>query len=517
MDAEGKTYANLSERLRAVDAYYEGADAETVDGTAHGSLAKYIHEEWRNDYDLIRGGTFYKGPVDVSGLNTSDDMSGRVDPNGEGYYLLIPTGNLHDAKLNVLFYGLRGKPAIMRGNWGGMEGDFHYAGRLSIASTSKPDSAFRKLLDMIPDMDKELTVADFKEKFWNWTDLYFQGLDKLLAENYNIDQALSRLLKQTKAYDEEHFKPKKSVPLMMMAKPQVPSVATQPLFGERDPDDPRRRMQDMIDRLELLHKKMEEILDKCSDYQLMAPQVSISDKGHIQEIAWKELTDALCKFPIVDPYEICFAVLYMFDQDDDYIWTYGFAFAIATRAASMLPWGQNRYDADEDVYEPVKLEAKWYASDYVEDIEIDGAFYDSNLAQVVYEYSGGVLPRTMGRYDRLKPVLKKRGLKPAQIATACALMDALCEASRTCETVGRAEERSKEAEDSIAEKATERENTEIDTVPSNQETMSSDIDLASENERLRKELTQLREKSKKQLYDVGCETRELKEQLRVAA
>lgn len=40
---------------------------------------------------------------------------------------------------------------------------------------------------------------------------------------------------------------------------------------------------------------------------------------------------------------------------------------------------------------------------YVEDIEIDGAFYDSNLAQIVYEYSGGVLPRTMERYDRLKP------------------------------------------------------------------------------------------------------------------
>lgn len=143
VDADGKTYANLSERLKAVDAYYAGADAETVDGTAHGSLAKYIHEEWRNDYDLIRGGTFYKGHVDVSGLNTSDDMSGRIDPYGEGYYLLIPTGNIHDAKLNVLFYGLRGKPAIMRGNWGGMEGDFHYAGRLSIV----PAQHFREMDD----------------------------------------------------------------------------------------------------------------------------------------------------------------------------------------------------------------------------------------------------------------------------------------------------------------------------------------------------------------------------------
>lgn len=97
----------------------------------------------------------------------------------------------------------------------------------TIASTSKPASAFRKLLDMIPDTDKKLAVADFKERFWNWADLYFQGLDKLLTENYKNDQALSRLLKQTKAYDEEHFKPKKSAPLMMMAKAQVPSVATQ--------------------------------------------------------------------------------------------------------------------------------------------------------------------------------------------------------------------------------------------------------------------------------------------------
>ena len=387
----------------------------------------------------------------------------------------------------------------------------------TIASASEPDSVFKKLLDMIPDMNKELAVADFKERFWNWADLYFQGLDQLLAENYKNDQALSRLLKQTKAYDEEHFKPKKSAPLMMMAKAPVAAAsslaATTPLFGKRDPDDPRRQMQDMIDRMERLHKKMEEILDRCSDYQLMAPQVSISDKGRIQEIAGEELTNALCKFPIADPYEICFAVLYMFDQDDDYIWTYGFALAIATRAASMLPWGQNRYDADEDVYDPVKLEPKWYASDYVEDMEVDGAFYDSNLAQIVYEYSGGVLPRTMGRYDRLKPVLKKRGLKPAQIATACALMDVLCEASRTCELDREEDEPAVETEDTIKETSTAEKISGIDT----SETVSNDADLAAENERLRKELAQLREQSKKQLYDVGRENRELKEQLRVAA
>ena len=398
----------------------------------------------------------------------------------------------------------------------------------TIASTSKPDSVFKKLLDMIPDMDKEVAVADFKERFWSWAHLYFQGLDKLLTENYKNDQALSRLLKQTKAFDEEHFKPKKAAPLMMMAKAPVAAAtsplttATPPLFGKRDPNDPRRQMQDMIDRMERLHKKMEEILDKCSDYQLMAPQVSISDKGRIQEIAGEELTNTLCKFSIADPYEICFAVLYMFDQDDDYIWTYGFALAVATRAASMLPWGQNLYDADEDIYEPVKLEPKWYASDYVEDMEVDGAFYDSNLAQIVYEYSGGVLPRTMGRYDRLKPVLKKRGLKPAQIATACALMDVMCEASRTCESVGRRGNKEDADEESIAEITTEEKNAEIDTAAVGHETASSgavsnDTDLAAENERLRKELAQLREQNKKQLYDAGRENRELKEQLRVAA
>lgn len=143
VDGAGNTYSNLGERLKAVDAFYAGADAETVDGTAHGSLAEYIRQEWRSDYDLIRGSTFYKGHVDVSGLKSSDDMSGCVDSNGEGYFLLIPTGELHDAKLNVLLYGMRGKAAIMRGNWGGLEGDFHFAGQLSIV----PAQHFKEMED----------------------------------------------------------------------------------------------------------------------------------------------------------------------------------------------------------------------------------------------------------------------------------------------------------------------------------------------------------------------------------
>lgn len=143
VDGDGNTYSNLSERLKAIDAFYAGADAETLDGATHGSLAEYIRQEWRRDYDLIRGSAFYKGHVDVSGLKSSDDMSGCVDSNGEGYFLLIPTGELHDAKLNVLLYGLRGKAAIMRGNWGGLEGDFHFAGQLSIV----PAQHFKEMDD----------------------------------------------------------------------------------------------------------------------------------------------------------------------------------------------------------------------------------------------------------------------------------------------------------------------------------------------------------------------------------
>lgn len=143
VDSEGNTYSNLSERLQSIDAFYADADAETLDGTERGSLAEYIRQEWRSDYDLIRGTTFHKGRVDVSGLKSSDDMSGCIDPNGTGYYLLIPTGQLHDANLNVLIYGLRGKAAIMRGTWGGMEGDFHFAGQLSIV----PAQHFKEMDD----------------------------------------------------------------------------------------------------------------------------------------------------------------------------------------------------------------------------------------------------------------------------------------------------------------------------------------------------------------------------------
>ena len=143
VDSEGNTYANLSERLKAIDAFYADSDVETLDGAAHGSLASYIHEEWRTDFDLIRGNALYKGTVDVSGVKSGEDMSGCIDSEGDGYYLLIPTGALHDAGKNVLLYGLRGKHSIMRGRWGGSADDFHYAGTLSVV----PAQHFREMED----------------------------------------------------------------------------------------------------------------------------------------------------------------------------------------------------------------------------------------------------------------------------------------------------------------------------------------------------------------------------------
>lgn len=91
----------------------------------------------------------------------------------------------------------------------------------AIASAAKPGSVFKKLLAMIPDEDKAKAVADFKEYFWQWADLYYQGLDKLLEETIRNNAVFSHMMKQVKAFEAAHLKPKKTTAPLSVVMPSA--------------------------------------------------------------------------------------------------------------------------------------------------------------------------------------------------------------------------------------------------------------------------------------------------------
>ena len=57
-----------------------------------------------------------------------------------------------------------------------------------------------------------------------------------------------------------------------------------------------------------------------------------------------EAAELLSGFTVENPYEICFALLYLIEQDDDLPWLYYFPLAVVEKAAQMLPWAKVEND-----------------------------------------------------------------------------------------------------------------------------------------------------------------------------
>lgn len=385
------------------------------------------------------------------------------------------------------------------------------------ASSRNKDDVFHQILDLIPSEDRDHAIAQFKERFWAWADLYFDTANYFVGESAKLNKVLDECSQQAKEIMQKHpIKEKKQkfapfAPLNVTAvSPQNISTYSARIQEGSTSIDHVSRMDALISKMQDTDDAITKLSERYSDFQFFACRCSMVGRGILEGAIGKEASDQYYNFPIEDPYAICFALLYLFDLDDDYIWTYGIATGIVCRAGTMLPWGHDEYGDkadkllhdDEGAYIPSgALTSSWYDMDYKgkKMFEEDG-ISSANLAQIIYEYCGGVLPRNMERYDGLQKALRKKGLKPSQVSTACALMAVLAESS--CQS-----EISFPSENSSTESASS-----IETNDSEEPDFDASA-LAAENDRLRKELSKLRESSKKEVYAANKKVAELNEQL----
>lgn len=363
----------------------------------------------------------------------------------------------------------------------------------------KGDSTFHAILDLIPDVSKEVAAAQLKTKFWEWADLYFKALNPLIHEMRRQEENLDRLTEQIEEIEKKYF-PKKQ------AKPTLPLTAPLPLFDDT-PIKKQKLEADMlmcqIDKAEEAHN---DIRKKIGDFRFTGLQASVMSRDRLIKCMDADQAEAMYNFSVEDPYELCFAILYLFDQDDDYAWVYSFMTAVICRAASMLPWGLDCYEEedgfwfDDDKWIPsMPLNPEWYETRYAgrkyeEDEEEP---HEVSIAQIIYEHTGAILPRNMHRFDDAFRPLKKRGLKPSEANMVCALMNVLGEARRRQEYIS---------------DGGFREGLEWNSIAQPEKTEEADS-VAEENERLKKELAQLKEQAKKANYALNRENRELKEKL----
>jgi len=180
-----------------------------------------------------------------------------------------------------------------------------------------------------------------------------------------------------------------------------------------------REAQQLDEDLEKLNREITELIFHSHRLGTMPYERIKRDYG-------TEIADIVSEFTYCDPYEMCFALLYLMDSDSDLPWLYYPGIVLRENAGAMLPWFGEEYDELEDAHwdeyfgaEPRKKReavknvpelADWYRLDYIfhnSDLDFQ---YRNNLAQIVYEVTGSIPPRDLHRYDDGIKHLRRYGI-----------------------------------------------------------------------------------------------------------
>ena len=320
------------------------------------------------------------------------------------------------------------------------------------------------------------------------------------------DKALDRLTEQIEELKEK-IAPKKPT------KSTFPVATPLPLLGSTSLNSPKREAEMLIRQIDKAEETQNNLRKKVGDFRFTSLQAGILSKYRLVKCMDADFADAMCNFPVEDPYELCFAILYLLDQDDDYAWVYSFMTGVICRAASMLPWGFEQYDEENDGFwfddgewiPSMPLNPEWYETTYAGRSYADDEYepHDVSIAQIIYEHTGAILPRNMHRFDDAFRPLKKRGMKPSEANMVCALMNVLGEASRQ-------RQYDPDIDDLDWDDVESEKDEKANTVEKENPATSEEV------EKLKKELAQLKEQAKKANYSLSRENRELKEKLEKA-
>ena len=284
------------------------------------------------------------------------------------------------------------------------------------ARGKRPSWTWERLLDLLPEEMVKAACDTFTEKIWE------MAVRKMKGRGI-YEKALAQTISRIRFVREGGFAPLAN-PELKKKKTNIPPadmpdsgnlrLGTLPGLGgslftgfydeaEDEPDD--------------LEEKGRELLDKEQEYVLEFDEYLQMDRKTLRKKTNRDVADALDGFTIKDPYEICFALLYLIDKGDDSPWLFRSGFSLVLYALRMLPWYVDEdgwTDEDWDYWyggmeynrngwldqEPVLDEIDYYHTKHGE----------KNLAQIIYEMCRGVVPTGLHPFEKDRIKLVKEGM-----------------------------------------------------------------------------------------------------------
>ena len=299
----------------------------------------------------------------------------------------------------------------------------------------------------------------FEEKIWEFFDRILECINPFRVELVAECDRLLRLTKELQRIKEER-RQAKAAPLLK----QPPDFSSTPdgLLDEclnfHIPD----HLWNLAEEASQKRETCSSLNRKQGLLRLMCTQAVNGDKEFTGESIDKESMELLTSFTVDNPYETCFALLWLLDSGSDLPWLITLGCGVVCAAKQQLPWtgsdnpaleeddeeadgsgdispkdGKDGVeeertemdDLDGDAFlrmmkesEPVDWigkEAELYRRKYTdaamwmdpENVPED-KLYQWNLPQLVYAYTGLTMPRRLNRFDETWMDLEKSGVAP---------------------------------------------------------------------------------------------------------
>ena len=306
---------------------------------------------------------------------------------------------------------------------------------------------FEALLEMIPKEDIEQAVNTFQEKVFELVTLYFRCRATFCSREQEVSARMDRFYtnmakRASSMFDRLHQK--QTFPLSQQTDPmQILSQGVRSGSAgilEEMMTDPAELNDWFEEESRRLDREMNDIKFDAMKLAFFFRRLMSMPFAVIEGHFGAEIAETASSFQPADPYEMCFALLYLLDTDSDLPWLYLPGLTIATCAGSMLPWYHTEYDEIDDWHweqyhgagkemvpsppgKPPEL-ADWYELRYQNRSSVPEDQIRVNLAQVFYEATGCIPPRDLHRYDDALRLMKHYGIngKKVQIPMLYAML-----------------------------------------------------------------------------------------------